>query len=84
MGGDHLTDTVGVYKAGEEDEWHEVLVQDHGVECQIGGDERPGYEEGDKAEEGDARFLAASPADFDDVKGTVSVISMFAVPCPAM
>jgi hypothetical protein len=64
---DHLTDRVGVQEADEEDERHEVGVQDLRVQGQVGDDEGPGAGEGEQAEEGVVGSVAAGAAGFEDV-----------------
>lgn len=49
---DHFTDRVCVDEASIEDEGDEMLVEDDGLEVQVGGDEDPGREERDKTVEG--------------------------------
>lgn len=62
---DHLPDGVGVDETAEEDEGHEVVVEDGGVEEEVERDERPGDEEGEEAEEGAAGFVATRAAGLD-------------------
>jgi hypothetical protein len=47
-----------------------VVVEDLGVEPEVGGDQGPGDEEGDQSEESATGFVAALAADFDYVDGT--------------
>ena len=70
MRGYHLSNRVGVDETGEEDEGDKMVVEDFGVEVEVGWDECPGYEEGDETEEGAARLVASRSAGFDDVQGS--------------
>jgi hypothetical protein len=71
---DDLADGVGVDEADEEDEGDEVVVQDDGLQVQVDGDDEPGDEARDEAEQrglvgvgvGFGRF-----AEGDDVEGTI-------------
>ena len=45
MGDDDLADGVGVDEADVEDEGDEVVVQDDGLEVEVGGDKDPCHEE---------------------------------------
>lgn len=72
MRSDHLADGVCIYETSEEYEGDEVVVEDLGVEPEVGRDQSPGEEEGDEAEERTAGFVAAGVADFDDVLGTIN------------
>jgi hypothetical protein len=71
-GGDHLADTVRVDEADEEGEWHEVVVQNSGVESEVGDNDGPAGEEGNKAEKGGVGILAALSAGGHDVLCAVS------------
>lgn len=48
---DHLTDRVCVDEASIEDKGNEMLVENNGLEVQVGGDKDPGREERDKTVE---------------------------------
>lgn len=70
MRSDHLANGVRIYETSEEYEGDEVVVEDLGVEPEVGWDQSPGEEEGDEAEERTAGFIATAAADFDNVLGT--------------
>lgn len=67
MRGDDLADAVGVDEAGEDGEGHDVLGADQRLQVEVAGDEDPGAEEGQQAEEGPAAAVAAGPARLDHV-----------------
>lgn len=69
VGGDHLADAVGVDEAGEQGKGYEVVVQDVGLQVQIGNDEGPDAEEGDQAEQRVAGALTAGAARAQHVEG---------------
>lgn len=78
MRDDDLADGVGVYEADEEDEGDEVVVQDDGLEEQVDGDDEPGDEVRDEAEEGGLVGIGVGFGRFaegDDVEGTVRGVS---------
>ena len=72
MSRDHLTDTVGVYDAGEEDEGDEMVVENVGLEVEIGENHGPEAEERHKAKQCPARAVAPSTARADDVDGRLN------------
>lgn len=76
VGDDDAADGVSVYEAGVEDEGDEVVVEDFGLEVEVGGDEDPGGGEGEEAEEGDAGTLATGAAGFHHVEGAGIYISI--------
>lgn len=67
MRGDHLSDRVGVHETDKQDEWHEVLVQDLGVEPEVDDNESPGAEERSKSKERIIRSVAAGTSDVENV-----------------
>lgn len=64
-----MTDAVGVDEPDIEDEGDEVVVEDHGLESEIRGDEDPGCEDGQEPVEGLDGVLASFAADVHDVHG---------------
>lgn len=71
---DHLPDRVSVDEASEEDEGHEMVVEDFGVEPEVGWDQGPCDKKGDQAEEGAAGFVAALAADLNHVEGAADSV----------
>jgi hypothetical protein len=65
MRGDHLSHRISINETGEEHEGHEVVVEDLGVEVEVGRDEGPGKEEGKKTDESVAGFVAFCATRFD-------------------
>jgi hypothetical protein len=74
MSSDDLAHRVGVDETSEEDERDKVVVQDFRVEVKIGGNEGPGYREGDESYERPARFVATGTADFDYMQGASDLL----------
>lgn len=70
MGGDDLSDRVGIDQAGIEGKGNKMVVEDIRLEVQVCGDESPGYKEGDETKKCTARFIAACSTGLDDVLGT--------------
>lgn len=66
---DHAADRVGVDEADENGEGNEVVVEDKGLQLQVGEHEEPDSKDGAEAEEGAARVLTAGAAGADDVEG---------------
>lgn len=46
-------------------------MEDFGVQVEVGWDQSPGYNEGDKSKEGTAGFVASGAAGFDYVLSTI-------------
>jgi hypothetical protein len=67
MGGDHLAYAVGVDNTGKEREGDEMVVEDSGLEPEVGDDEGPDAEEGDETEHGAAGAVAVGAAGADDI-----------------
>jgi hypothetical protein len=70
-GGDHLAYAVCVDQADVESEGDQVVVEDAGLEREVGCDEGPGGEEWDEAEEGGVGVFAAFATRGHDVRRTV-------------
>lgn len=56
---DDLAYAVCVDEADEEHEWHEMVVEDHRLQVEVGRDECPCGEEGQEAEHGNAGAFAS-------------------------
>ena len=71
MGGDHLTHRVGVDEASEEDERHEVIVENFRIEVEIEWNESPGHKEWEESDESISRFVTSGTTCLDHILGTV-------------
>ena len=54
MGGDHLSNAVGIDNTGEQDEGHKMVVKNVRLQVQVGDDQSPDAEERQKTDEGAA------------------------------
>lgn len=64
---DDLTYGIGVDQAAEEGEGDQMVVQDVGLQEQVGADQRPGDEEGRQADKSVTATVAARTAGLDHV-----------------
>lgn len=69
VSGNHLANAVGVDNAGEENEGHEMVVKNVGLQRKVEHHESPGNEEWGETDESITATVAASTARFDDVAG---------------
>lgn len=68
VGGNHLTDAVGVDEADKEGKRHEVVVKNLGVLLEVGDDEEPDGKEGDETDEGTTSTSATGAAGANDIE----------------
>jgi len=76
MRGDHLANRVSIDETAEEDEGHQMVVENLRVEVEIGRDEGPSNEEGDQADERIAGFVALGAAGSDYVHRSMARIGL--------
>jgi hypothetical protein len=62
-----LADAVGIDEADVESERYQVVVQNLGVECEVGNDQGPAGEKRNKAEKGGVGVLTALSAGGHDI-----------------
>ncbi len=78
MRGDDLADGICVDETGEEDEGDEVVVEDFGVEIEVGEDQSPGCEEWEETDEGIAGLVPLGAAGFNYVLSPKSNANLLA------
>lgn len=79
MGDDHATHGVGVDEASVEDKRYQVVVQNDGLQVQVGRDQNPGCGKGEEPKEGNTRPLAPGAARFHDIQGTFELLAWLVV-----
>lgn len=63
-----MSDRVCVDQTSEEDKWYEMVVENFGIEVEVGGDQSPSHEEWYEAEEGTTGTITSRATSFDDVE----------------
>lgn len=75
VGDNHAADGVGVDETRVEDEWDQMLAEDHGLEEEVHGDEGPWSEKRKETVQGVAAPLASGTAGLHDVERAVQVLA---------
>jgi len=79
MRDDHAAYGIGVDETCVENEWHEMMAEDHWLEVQVDWNENPRGGEGQQTTESLASILTALASSLDDILGTICC-QMYRIP----